>query len=104
MKILAKISEVTFVSKLEENVTSPVALFNQTRFMLKVEIDVEAEKLRLNREIEKLTKELDKINLKLNAPGFAEKAPKELVEKETARRQALDNMKSSLTQQLCKLN
>lgn len=101
---LAKISEVTFATKLEDDITSPIALFNQIRVMLKIEIDVEAEKIRLSREIEKITKELDKINLKLCAPGFADRAPKDIVDKETLRRQDLAQTKSTLTQQLARLN
>lgn len=101
---LAKISEVTFVNNLDEDANAPIAIFKQIRVMLKVEIDVAAEKLRLSREIEKLIKEIEKIDLKLNAPGFSDKAPAELVKKETLRREELANNRDSLSAQLNRLN
>lgn len=100
---LAKISETSFVDKLDDNANAPIAIFNQARIMLKVEIDIAAEKLRLTREIEKINKELEKITLKMSSPGFAEKAPRELVEKESLRATDLSNTREALNQQFARL-
>ncbi len=40
------------------------------RLMLEVEVDKSVERIRLSREIEKLTKELDKIKVKSNPLAF----------------------------------
>ena len=48
-------------------------------------IDLEAEKVRLEREVEKQQKELDKINGMLANPNFVERAPAEVLEQNRAR-------------------
>lgn len=102
VKVLAKISEVNLVDKLEED-SAPIAVVNNARLMLKVEIDVEAEKLRLAREIEKHSKEVEKMQVKLDNPNYVARAPKDLVERDTARVNELNNMINQLKAQLAKL-
>lgn len=60
-------------------------------------IDVEAEKLRLNGQIEKLDKEIAKINGKLGNENFVARAPDALVAKE---RQALEDLEGKKKQLL----
>ncbi len=48
-------------------------------------IDVEAEKQRLTKEIEKLSKEVSKCEAKLSNASFVDRAPAEVVEQEKAR-------------------
>lgn len=81
---LAKLSEATQVATLPENDDSPIAVCNGVRLMLKVEVDKAAETARLNKEAEKLQKALDKLNAKLSKPGYVDKAPAHLVEKDRA--------------------
>ncbi len=71
--------------------------------MLSVEIDVAAEKLRLQKEIDKNTKELEKITSKLANPAYAERAPKDLVERDTTRVKELEKIVAGFGVQLAKL-
>jgi valyl-tRNA synthetase len=45
-------------------------------------IDKDAEVTRLNKAIEKLGKELERVNNKLGNPGFTDKAPAAVIDKE----------------------
>ena len=56
-------------------------------------IDIEREKDRLRKEMERLTTTLNGIRSKLANPSFVEKAPKEIVEKE---REKLENFQTTL--------
>lgn len=78
----ARLSEVQEVDGLPEDADAPIAISHGIRLMLKVEIDREAEIARLQREAEKLQKILDKLHAKLDKPGYIEKAPAHLVEKD----------------------
>src|SRR3546814_11168447 len=53
--------------------------------MLHVEIDVEAERLRLGKEIDRLEREIAKAQGKLSNASFVERAPAALVEQEILR-------------------
>ncbi|WP_293935801.1 class I tRNA ligase family protein, partial [Iodobacter sp.] len=80
---LAKLASVAIVAKLPED-DAPVAVAGSTRLMLKVEIDKTAESARLTKEIGKLAENLEKIKAKLEKPGYLDKAPAHLVEKDQA--------------------
>ena len=71
--------------------------------MLKVEIDKAAETARLNKELEKLQKALDKLNAKLAKPGYTEKAPAHLVTKDKEELAGLTDKADKIKQQLAKL-
>ena len=81
---LTRLTEAKLVDKLPEAEDAPVAVCNGARLMLKVEIDKAAETDRLTKEAEKLQKALDKLNAKLSKPGYTDKAPAHLVEKDKA--------------------
>ena len=81
---LTRLTEAKTVDRLPENEDAPVAVCNGVRLMLKVEIDKAAETARLSKEAEKLQKALDKLNAKLGKPGYVDKAPAHLVEKDKA--------------------
>jgi len=81
---LTRLTEAKLVDNLPEAEDAPVAVCNGARLMLKVEIDKAAETARLSKEAEKLQKALDKLNAKLSKPGYTEKAPAHLVEKDKA--------------------
>ena len=81
---LTRLTEAKTVDGLPESEDAPVAVCNGARLMLKVEIDKAAETARLSKEAEKLQKALDKLNAKLTKPGYTDKAPAHLVEKDRA--------------------
>ena len=100
---LARLTEAKLVDKLPEADDAPVAVCNGARLMLKVEIDKAAETARLSKEAEKLQKALDKLNAKLSKPGYTEKAPAHLVEKDKADLAELEDKMAKVQNQLAKL-
>ena len=100
---LTRLTEAKLVNKLPEAEDAPVAVCNGARLMLKVEIDKAAETARLTKEAEKLQKALDKLNAKLSKPGYTEKAPAHLVEKDKADLAELEDKMAKVQNQLAKL-
>ena len=100
---LARLTEAKLVDKLPEAEDAPVAVCNGARLMLKVEIDKVAETARLTKEAEKLQKALDKLNAKLTKPGYTDKAPAHLVEKDKADLAELTDKMGKVEGQLAKL-
>ena len=100
---LTRLTEAKLVDSLPEAEDAPVAVCNGARLMLKVEIDKAAETARLSKEAEKLQKALDKLNAKLSKPGYTEKAPAHLVEKDKADLAELEDKMSKVQTQLAKL-
>ena len=99
LESLAKLSEVKIVSDLGNEITS-IAILHGMRLMLEVEVDKSVERIRLSREIEKLTKELDKIKVKLDNEEFIKRAPKDLIERDTLRADELSGKISQFKAQL----
>ena len=100
---LTRLTEAKLVDSLPEAEDAPVAVCNGARLMLKVEIDKAAETARLSKEAEKLQKALDKLNAKLSKPGYTEKAPAYLVEKDKADLAELTDKMGKVEGQLAKL-
>ena len=100
---LTRLTEAKLVDSLPEAEDAPVAVCNGARLMLKVEIDKAAETARLSKEAEKLQKALDKLNAKLSKPGYVDKAPEHLVEKDKAELAELMDKMGKVEGQLAKL-
>ena len=100
---LTRLTEAKLVDALPEAEDAPVAVCNGARLMLKVEIDKAAETARLTKEAEKLQKALDKLTAKLSKPGYTDKAPAHLVEKDKADLAELQDKIAKVEAQLAKL-
>ena len=102
LKALAKLADVEIVDDLPE-ADAPVALAGDFKLMLKIEIDVAAEKDRLGKEIARLSGEIAKANGKLTNESFVARAPAAVVEQEKARVAEFSASLEKLTTQLAKL-
>jgi len=102
LKALAKLAEVEIVTDLPE-ADAPVALAGEFKLMLKIEIDVAAEKERLAKEIARLEGEISKANGKLTNESFVARAPAAVVEQEKARVAEFSASLEKLKTQLQKL-
>ncbi len=109
LKALAKLSDVSFAQGSLENVAlgqppgAPIAVLSNAKLMLKIEIDVVAERARLAKEIARLEIEIAKGNGKLGNASFVERAPAQVVEQEKARLADFGNKLNTLQTQLKRL-
>ena len=83
-KVRFKLAEVQIVDALPES-PAAVSIVGTTKLMLKVEIDVKAERERLAKEITRVEGEINKANGKLSNESFVARAPAEVVAQEKER-------------------
>ena len=100
---LAKLESITVVDKFDK-IDAPVAIVGEYKLMLKVEIDVAAEKNRLQKEIDKLSMELKKADGKLANKSFVEKAPERVIAQEKERKNKFSGDLEKFKEQLSRLN
>ena len=91
---LAKLSDVQTVAEQPEE-DAAVAIVGAFRLMLKVEIDIGAERDRLDKEIVRLENEIQKTRGKLSNSNFIDRAPAAVVEQE---RKRMEDFSAALAQ------
>jgi valyl-tRNA synthetase len=107
VQALARLSEVQIIAD-EATLDSqahgaPVAIVGANKLVLKVEIDVAAERERLSKEVDRLTQEVSKCSAKLGNESFVAKAPAAVVEQERKRLAEYETTIAKLQAQLLRL-
>jgi valyl-tRNA synthetase len=99
---LGKLAEVQIVEALPES-PAAVSIVGTTKLMLKVEIDVAAERERLSKEIARIEGEIAKANGKLSSESFVARAPAAVVAQEKERLANFSATIDKMREQLGKL-
>ncbi|WP_188150614.1 valine--tRNA ligase [Teredinibacter waterburyi] len=105
LKKLASLESVEWLTDADEAPLSATALVGKLEILVPMAglIDKEAELARLQKESDKLTKEVERLEAKLNNPKFVDKAPAEVVDKEKNRLADVNNALGKLAEQQNKI-
>jgi len=98
---LAKLESITWLDKSDEAPESATSLVGEMKLLIPMAglIDKDVELKRLDKEIEKLTKQSKQLQGKLSNPGFTDKAPEAVVQKERDKLAEIETALESLQQQ-----
>ena len=103
IKGLAKLSEVELVKNIPDQ-DAPIAIIDNFKLMLNIEVDKEVELLRITKEIKQLDIQIKKAQSKLSNKSFVSKAPSEVISQEKERLESFSLLKEKLQYQHNKLN
>ncbi len=105
LTILAKTASITWLSETDQAPESATSLVGEMKLLVPMAglIDKDAELKRLNKQIEKLEKQIKSAQGKLANPGFTEKAPAAVVQKERDNLEELEGQLMQLKQQHTKI-
>ncbi|MGB5336548.1 MAG: valine--tRNA ligase [Woeseiaceae bacterium] len=103
---VGRVESVTEMAAGEEPPVSAVALLGDMRLLVPMKglIDVEAERTRLGKQLEKVRAELARANGKLGNEKFVNNAPPEVVTQERVRAADFESTIAQLTEQIAKLD
>ena len=85
LKFLARISEISYAPAAPKGSVQIIARGAVAALALEGVIDIEAEKARLKKEMDKIDGEIAKINAKLDNPDFISRAKEEVIEENRER-------------------
>jgi len=100
---LARLSEVLIVEGALPAAGAPVSIVGEYRLMLKIEVNMSAERERLHKERLRLEAEIAKAQSKLGNPGFVDRAPPLIVAQEKERLARFAATLEKINEQLQKL-
>jgi valyl-tRNA synthetase len=102
---LGRLESISWLNADDAAPESAIALVGDMKILIPMAglIDKAAERVRLEKEIQKINNDLPRVEGKLNNPAFADKAPAEVIDKEKAKLADLRSMLSNLEQQLAKI-
>lgn len=102
---LGRINSITLLEADETAPESAISLVGEMKILIPMAglIDKEAEIARLEKEIQKIIKDLPRIEGKLNNPEFIDKAPQTVIDKEKDKLASLHSSQKNLQEQLAKI-
>jgi valyl-tRNA synthetase len=107
MQALVRLSDVQVVADVNaasNGAAAPIKVVDDLRLMLKIEVDVAAERERLGKEVERLENEIRKAEIKLGNASFVERAPAAVVTQEKERLAGFGATLAKVREQLGRLS
>ena len=100
---LERVDQVADLASARPGAAAPVAVVDEFKLMLEIQVDVTAERARLGKEIELTETEIGKSDTKLANKSFVDRAPAAVVEQERSRLVAFRDKLAKLREQLGRL-
>ncbi len=99
LRALARLDAVEIVDRLPTGSIAPVQVVGDTRLMLNVQVDVDAERQRLDKELARIGSEIGKAQAKLANARFVDRAPAAVVAQERERLASFETTHARLQEQ-----
>ncbi len=103
---VGRVESVTLLAAGEEPPAAATALLDETRLLVPMKglIDIDAERKRLGKQLQKIRADLDRSHAKLGNPSFVNNAPADVVTQEKQRAADFERQIGQLGEQLAKLD